>query len=343
MQRLHKPVTRISTTNRSRTTNGGQLLDCIDGRSAIARRFRDIKRGLECEFECNTEAERALIRQAAVLSVLSEQLQAKMVLGELVDARTITNLAVQLRRILADLRQRTGQRDPSPPSLHEQLAAYGTTLDADDEEEIRVYRLAMVDRAGIDRGPLISLMWAGYFFAMWALIWRFYPGYAVLPAVLFAGLGLTGYRMSCTLFQRFLLNFILRECKQWKAKPEGLVWNASSTTDPSLSLLPSMTTDISAWRPGEYRIIDAKFYSDTFSRHFGVAKFDSGNLYQLLAYLMNAPPKSGLLPDGMLIFPRVTKTVREEYNIFGRKFSICTVDLSAPWQSIDQEIRELFH
>jgi hypothetical protein len=58
---------------------------------------------------------------------------------------------------------------------------------------------------------------------------------------------------------------------------------------------------------------------------------------------MNAPPKSGLLPDGMLIFPRVTKTVREEYNIFGRKFSICTVDLSAPWQSIDQEIRELFH
>jgi 5-methylcytosine-specific restriction enzyme subunit McrC len=145
------------------------------------------------------------------------------------------------------------------------------------------------------------------------------------------------------LFQRFLLNFILRECKQWKAKPEGLVWNASSTTDPSLSLLPSMTTDISAWRPGEYRIIDAKFYSDTFSRHFGVAKFDSGNLYQLLAYLMNAPPKYGLLPDGMLIFPRVTKTVREEYNIFGRKFSICTVDLSAPWQSVDQEIRELFH
>jgi hypothetical protein len=131
-----------------------------------------------------------------VLSVLSEQLQAKMVLGELVDARTITNLAVQLRRIFADLRQRTGQRDPSPPSLHEQLAAYGTTLDADDEEEIRVYRLAMVDRAGIDRGPLISLMWAGYFFAMWALIWRFYPGYAVLPAVLFAGLGLTGYRID---------------------------------------------------------------------------------------------------------------------------------------------------
>jgi hypothetical protein len=36
---------------RSRTTNGAQLLIGIDGRSAQARRFRDILRGYQREFE----------------------------------------------------------------------------------------------------------------------------------------------------------------------------------------------------------------------------------------------------------------------------------------------------
>ena len=120
---------------RSKITNGRHMLDGIDGRSTIARRLRDIVRGLLVEFEITTEADQALVRQAAVLSVLSEQLQAQLVRGELVDARTITNLSGQLRRILADLRQRTGQRGPAPPSLHEQLAAFGTTLDVEDDED----------------------------------------------------------------------------------------------------------------------------------------------------------------------------------------------------------------
>ena len=34
----------------------------------------------------------------------------------------------------ADQRQRTGQRGPAPPSLHQHIAAYSTTLDVDDEE-----------------------------------------------------------------------------------------------------------------------------------------------------------------------------------------------------------------
>jgi hypothetical protein len=46
--------------------------------------------------------------------------------------------------------------------------------------------------------------------------------------------------------------------------------------------------------------------------------------------------------DGVLVYPRVTEKLREEYSILGRKFSVFTVDLAAPWQSIDREIRELF-
>src|SRR5438477_12987956 len=134
MQGVRKQVTGISTTNRSRVTNGTRLLDGIDGRSPIARRFRDGLRGLLVEFDVTSEADQALVRQAAVLSILSEQLQAQMVRGEPVCAKTLTNLSGQLRRILADLRQRTDQRGPAPPSLHEHIAAYGTTLDVQDDE-----------------------------------------------------------------------------------------------------------------------------------------------------------------------------------------------------------------
>ena len=93
MQRVHKRVTGISATNRSRVTNGTSLLDGIDGRNAIARRFRDILRGYEEEFTVATEAERVPVCQAATLAVLSEQLQAKLINGELIDADTISKVS----------------------------------------------------------------------------------------------------------------------------------------------------------------------------------------------------------------------------------------------------------
>ena len=115
---------------RSRTTNGAQLLRGIDGRSPIARRLRDILRGYHEEFHVTTEHERTLARQAATLAVVSEELQAQLVRGELVDADTITKLTGQLRRVLADLRQRTRADQPAPPSLHDHLAI--DDLDGDD-------------------------------------------------------------------------------------------------------------------------------------------------------------------------------------------------------------------
>jgi 5-methylcytosine-specific restriction enzyme subunit McrC len=145
------------------------------------------------------------------------------------------------------------------------------------------------------------------------------------------------------LFQNFLLNFIRRECKHWSAKSEQIIWRANSQTDPALSLLPKMITDISAWRPSEYRIIDAKFYRETLSENFQTPKVHREDLFQLVSYVLNAQPKNGRTADGVLIYPKVNECLREQYSIFGRKFSIWTIDLSAPWKSIDQEIRELFH
>ena len=64
-------------TTRSRISNRSRLLPGVDGRSATARRFRDICRSYELEAGGNvTEVERDLIRQAAGLTLRAEQLQA---------------------------------------------------------------------------------------------------------------------------------------------------------------------------------------------------------------------------------------------------------------------------
>jgi hypothetical protein len=61
----------VSKTNRSAISNRSRLLDGVDGRSAPARRFRDICRGYELELGGPvSELERDLIRQAAGLTLL---------------------------------------------------------------------------------------------------------------------------------------------------------------------------------------------------------------------------------------------------------------------------------
>ncbi|WP_409411315.1 5-methylcytosine restriction system specificity protein McrC [Bradyrhizobium sp. AUGA SZCCT0182] len=143
------------------------------------------------------------------------------------------------------------------------------------------------------------------------------------------------------LFQSFLFNFIARECAEWTVKSENIGWQAVSSTDPNLQLLPRMQTDISARRSGEYRIIDAKYYRRTLSSYFDIDKLHSGNLYQMGSYLMNAKTIGGIQADGMLIYPKVDRDLREKYEILGRNISVFTVDLNAPWQSIAQELRAL--
>ena len=109
------------------------------------------------------------------------------------------------------------------------------------------------------------------------------------------------------LFQSFLFNFIARECPDWTVKSENIKWQATSGTDPDLALLPRMQTDISASRPGEYRIIDAKFYRQSLGKFFDAEKVHSANLYQMTSYLMNASAVSGVEAEGMLIYPKVDR------------------------------------
>lgn len=122
MQRVHRTVTGISTTNRSRVSNGSKLLPGIDGRSPQARRFRDLILGYTAEFEAANEFDKALIRQAAFLVIKAEDLQAKQLRGEDVDSDEVIRLTGQLRRVLVSLRRRAEAGEPIAPSVSDHWA-----------------------------------------------------------------------------------------------------------------------------------------------------------------------------------------------------------------------------
>jgi hypothetical protein len=107
---------------RSRVTNGSKLIAGVDGRTAEARRFKDVAVSLADDLggaAALTEAQRALVKQAASLVVQSESLQGAMLRGEAISDEQMTRVANALGRTL----NRLGLRKPRAkvPSLADVL------------------------------------------------------------------------------------------------------------------------------------------------------------------------------------------------------------------------------
>ncbi|KAA1174652.1 hypothetical protein FP026_29650 [Rhizobium tropici] len=106
-------IAALKPTARSRVTNGNALLDGVDGRSVAARRYRDLAMSFADELggaDKLTESETALVKQAAALTVRSEELQAALVRGEKVNEVEITRLTNAVTRTLAALRKPKGKQ-----------------------------------------------------------------------------------------------------------------------------------------------------------------------------------------------------------------------------------------
>lgn len=93
-------VTRRPFEQHAATTNGSVLMAGIDGRSAAARRFKDLYKHYLILTHGRHEE---LCRQLASLIVRRECLDAKQVRGEDVDDFTLVRLANAINRTLAKL------------------------------------------------------------------------------------------------------------------------------------------------------------------------------------------------------------------------------------------------
>src|SRR3954447_14767503 len=106
---LEKPPSK----SRSRISNGSAMLAGIDGRSAPARRYRDILGELISDMGGDPSgAQTAIARRAAALCVTCEQAESELIAGtSVLDVAEFVTAANSLRRLLADLGLERRARD----------------------------------------------------------------------------------------------------------------------------------------------------------------------------------------------------------------------------------------
>ncbi len=101
-----RPLAALKGYARSRISNGKDLLPNTDGRSLIARRYRDIASALLADSagadECG-EARKQLIRRFAACSVLAEQIEARLANGEQINITEHALLCSTLTRLVSRL------------------------------------------------------------------------------------------------------------------------------------------------------------------------------------------------------------------------------------------------
>ena len=97
------PIVGGKSRQRSRVTNGRDVLPDIDGRSVIARRYRDIVNAILVDQggvdQCSESRSKQLIRRFAAAAVIAEQMESRLANGEQIDIAEHAQLASTLVRI----------------------------------------------------------------------------------------------------------------------------------------------------------------------------------------------------------------------------------------------------
>jgi hypothetical protein len=116
--------------------NGSAVLDGVDGRTLVARRFREIGAAIAIDLGGEselTEAQKQLVRSVAGLVALRERLDVQAAKGEPIDSGEYCRISNSLRRCLATI------------GLHRVPKNVGPTLS-------EVLRGRSDDRAGMETG-----------------------------------------------------------------------------------------------------------------------------------------------------------------------------------------------
>ena len=128
------PQCELPSRARSAVTNHKDLLPGLDGRSATARRFRDLVNAFVADMggldRCS-QIKLGLVRRLAATTVQAEMLEARMVNGEAIDIATLCTLASTTVRLSQRLGLERRARNVTT-SLGQYLAARTTLATGDD-------------------------------------------------------------------------------------------------------------------------------------------------------------------------------------------------------------------
>lgn len=99
----------------TRRGTGAVALAGVDGRSMMARRFREITATIESDLGGDlSEAQRHLVARAATLACWCEERESELAQGQEFDAAQYATISNALRRLLADLGLERKSRDVTP-------------------------------------------------------------------------------------------------------------------------------------------------------------------------------------------------------------------------------------
>lgn len=143
------------------------------------------------------------------------------------------------------------------------------------------------------------------------------------------------------LYEKFLFQFYKKHLLRAKIYRPKITWQLSGTESAEhLKLLPDMQTDLVIEQAQIQLIIDAKFYRHTLSQNqFGQSKIRSGHLYQLLSYITNSRFTGEI--SGLLLFPKVDKSIDVNYLIQGHSITVKTIDLTKAWEELERDLLEV--
>lgn len=121
---------QVRKQDKSKITNNGAKLPDVDGRTADARRYRDVIRQHGQDLggdDALTEAQRSLIRRAACLQIELERMEQSFVLAEGATVKQLdahSRISNVMMRLLVTLRLHKGRiaRDVNPVPLHDYIS-----------------------------------------------------------------------------------------------------------------------------------------------------------------------------------------------------------------------------
>jgi 5-methylcytosine-specific restriction enzyme subunit McrC len=144
-------------------------------------------------------------------------------------------------------------------------------------------------------------------------------------------------------FEEFVAKFYQLHLTGWQVWPQKrLLWPA----DDSTSFLPVMKPDIVMRHKGtgQIVIVDTKLTSKSLviGQH-GNSTFNRDHLFQLYGYVRSQADRGSdwNSATGMLLYPAVANSLSESVTVQGNVLRWETIDLTKPWQEIEEDLLQL--
>lgn len=148
-------------------------------------------------------------------------------------------------------------------------------------------------------------------------------------------------RVLGLVFERFVRNFWRREQSYWTVRGNArLQWPAQGAP-ASVALVPTQETDVDLYDAHGRWIVECKCTATPLVGRWSSRHLSGKYINQLFAYLSNAAAAGARLHGGVLLYAAVDAPLAAEFQLHGHTIAVRSVDLSAPWDTIADQMRTL--